>query len=243
MSLDLRAAAHAALGDPRRLRIVDHLALGDRIFAELGDLVDMDGNLLAHHLDVLEEAGLIRRRVSEGDHRRRYVSLRREGIPPGIHPRPTSPREVVFICTHNSARSQFAAALWEQRTSRAAKSAGSRPADRVHPKAIQVAAEFGIDISTARPGGYDRITGLPDLVISVCDRALEGGIPSGRAHLHWSIPDPVLVGTLTAFRSSFSEIAERVGHLASHAGPPNGRSGDSKASSMRKRSGTSPWTC
>lgn len=217
MDLDARAAAHGALGDPRRLRIVDHLALGDRTFAELGDLVEMDGNLLAHHLDVLEGSGLIRRRVSEGDHRRRYVSLRWEGIPPGISAPSPLPRDVAFVCTHNSARSQFAAALWEQRTTRPAQSAGSHPAARVHPKAIRVAAEFGVDISQGRPGGYDRITGIPELVISVCDRALEGGVPSARAHVHWSIPDPVPVGTLDAFRSSFVEIAERVGHLANLA--------------------------
>ena len=49
-------------------------------FAELSDLVGMRGNLLAHHLDVLEDAGLIEGRPSEGDHRRRYVSLRWEGL-------------------------------------------------------------------------------------------------------------------------------------------------------------------
>jgi protein-tyrosine-phosphatase len=142
------------------------------------------------------------------------VSLKWNGIPPRIEAFLSPGHDLAFICTHNSARSQFAAALWEQSTSRATQSAGSRPADRVHPKAIRVAAEFGVDISSASPGGYERIRGLPDLVVSVCDRALEGGIPAGRAHVHWSVPDPVAVGTLDAFRSSFAEIAERVGHLA-----------------------------
>jgi protein-tyrosine-phosphatase len=214
MNLDRRAAAHAALGDERRLHIVDTLSLGDRTFAELADLVGVEGNLLAHHLEVLENAQLIQRRVSDGDQRRRYVSLMWEGIPPGIGGWLSLPDDLAFICTHNSARSQFAAALWEQRTSRAAQSAGSLPADRVHPKAVRVAAEFGVDLSSAHPGGYERIRGLPDLIVSVCDRALEGGVPAGRSHLHWSIPDPVAVGTLDAFRSSFSEIAARVGHLA-----------------------------
>lgn len=217
MNRETRAAAHAALGDSRRLHIVDLLVFGDRTFAELAELVGMEGNLLAHHLDVLEEAGLIRRRVSEGDHRRRYVSLRWGQIPPAVLAPLPPIRDLAFICTHNSARSQFAAALWEQRTDLWAQSAGSHPAREVHPKAVRVAAEFGVDLSSARPGGYERITGVPDLLISVCDRALEGGIPAGRVHIHWSIPDPVPVGTLDAFRSSFSEIAERVGRLADRA--------------------------
>lgn len=214
MDLDSRAAAHSALGDTRRLQIADLLALGDRTVAELAELVDLKGNLLAHHLDVLEEARLIRRIVSEGDRRRRYVALRWDGIPPGLHASRTAIRDVAFVCTHNSARSQFAAALWEQRTTREAQSAGSNPAAQIHPKAIQAAAEFGVDISSAQPGGYERVTTTPDLIISVCDRAFEGGLPSGRDHLHWSIPDPVPAGTLDAFRSSFADIAERVAHLA-----------------------------
>jgi SAM-dependent methyltransferase/MFS family permease len=66
----------------------------------------------------------------------------------------------------------------------------------VHPKAVRVAAEFDVDLSSARPGGYERIRGLPDLIVSVCDRVLEGGVPAGRSHVHWSILDPVAVGTL-----------------------------------------------
>ncbi|HEX6302141.1 MAG TPA: MarR family transcriptional regulator [Acidimicrobiia bacterium] len=214
MDFTERVSAHAALGDPRRLRVADHLALGDHTVAELAELTGMSGNLLAHHLDVLETAGLIERRTSEGDHRRRYVSLRWDRLPSGLQAPEWVTGGLLFVCTHNSARSQFAAALWKERTGRAAESAGSHPSAEVHPKAVEVAAEFGIDISAAEPSCYEQLRMRPDLVVSVCDRAREGGAPTGRRHLHWSVPDPVEVGTLGAFRTAFSEIVERVEHLA-----------------------------
>lgn len=213
MSLEKRAEAHAALGDARRLAIVDHLAVGDRIVAELAEVSDLRGNLLAHHLDVLESAGLIERRVSEGDHRRRYVSLRWDRLPPRFGPARPTPRDVVFVCTRNSARSQFAAALWEGATGNPGRSAGSDPAPEVSPQAVRVASEFGVDLSSAVPKGYDSIGREPDLIVSVCDLAFEGGMPASKTRAHWSIPDPVLVGTLGAFRSAFGEIADRIGHL------------------------------
>lgn len=214
MTLESRAAAHAALGDTRRLAIVDHLSWSDRTVAELADVSGMKGNLLAHHLDVLESGGLIERRVSEGDHRKRYVTLRWDRLPAGLHHPVTGLRSVAFVCTHNSARSQFAAALWKQTTGMDASSAGSQPATNVHPKAVRVASEFAVDISDSQPVGYEALPESPDVVVSVCDRAFEAGIPPGRAHVHWSVPDPVPAGTLGSFRSAFAEIARRVGHLA-----------------------------
>jgi ArsR family transcriptional regulator, arsenate/arsenite/antimonite-responsive transcriptional repressor / arsenate reductase (thioredoxin) len=214
MDLAVRAAAHAALGDARRLAIVDRLTTGDLTVAELAGLVEMTGNLLAHHLDVLEEAGVIERRVSEGDHRRRYVSLRWKGLPrsPGFDH--ASRSSVAFVCTHNSARSQFAAALWESTTGRPSASAGRDPADRVHPTALRVASEFGIDLISAQPAGYDSLPPRIDLVVSVCDRARESGLPPADDHLHWSVPDPVTTGTVTSFRAAFTDIARRVERLA-----------------------------
>lgn len=216
MDLERRAERHAALSDSRRLRIVDGLALGDRTVAELAELAGLPGNLLAHHLDVLETSGLIERRVSEGDRRRRYVSLRWDQLPPGVDVVVNGGR-VVFVCSHNSARSQFAAAMWRQATGAEVASAGTHPAEQVHPHAIRVAAEFGIDLSSATPGGYDTIPWDPTLVISVCDRAHEGQLPEGKAKLHWSIPDPVAAGTIGSFRSAFTEIARRVDHLTGNS--------------------------
>ena len=214
MDLDKRAEIHAALGNPERLRIVDDLTLGDRSVSELADLVRMPGNLLAHHLEVLERAGLIRRHVSEGDRRRRYVSLEQATLATLIVKGATPIRNVVFVCTNNSARSQFAAALWHQHTDRPAQSVGSEPAKRVHPLAIRVAAEFEVDLSRATPAGYESLSGNLDLIVSVCDRAREAALPRARRHLHWSVPDPVTQGTLATFRSAFADINHRVRLLA-----------------------------
>lgn len=220
MELAERARVHAALGDPARLRIVDALVLSDRTFQQLADAAGLRGNAAAHHLDVLEIAGLIERSVSEGDHRRRYVRLRRdtlEELGPPI-PHQPQPGVVLFVCTHNSARSQFAAALWKARTGGNAQSAGTMPADLVHPRAVRAASSLGIDLTGAVPHGYDAITAEPDLVVSVCDRAREAGIPFEAPSLHWSVPDPVLVGTMGAFRSAFADVSKRVEGLAASLG-------------------------
>lgn len=216
MRLDDRARVHAALGDPSRLRLVDALALGDRTFRELAEVAGLPGNLAAHHLDVLEAAGLIARRVSEGDHRRRYVRLRRDQLDAlAVTVAPAlAPTRVLFVCTHNSARSQFAAALWQQRTSLPVESAGTEPAAAVHPGAVRAAAELGLDLAGAVPRGYDAVAAPPDLVVSVCDRARETGIPFDAPMLHWSIPDPVRAGTPDAFQVAFADIADRIERLA-----------------------------
>lgn len=215
-TVEARARIHAALAAPARLAIVDAVAVGDRTVGELGDLTGLPSNLLAHHLDVLDEAGLIVRRRSEGDHRRRYVA-----VPPSAgRYLVTSPLvgTPLFVCTHNSARSPFAAALWSARTGIRTSSAGTQPAARVHPTAVSVAAELGVDIERAVPTGYADLTQIPDVVVSVCDRAGEAPPPTpGVDRIHWSVPDPVAVGSPEAFRSAFVEISERIDRLAGAA--------------------------
>src|SRR5918996_3720375 len=75
MSLAERTAIHGALGDPHRLEIVDELAMSDRSPSELGASLGIGSNLLAHHLRVLEEVGVVERLASAGDAPRRYVLL------------------------------------------------------------------------------------------------------------------------------------------------------------------------
>jgi protein-tyrosine-phosphatase len=123
------------------------------------------------------------------------------------------PGSVAFICSHNSARSQYAAAYWRSRTSQQAQSAGSEPAQAVHPTAIKVAFERGLDLSNATPQGYDSMKTRPELLITVCDRAREKELPQARRHAHWSIPDPVADGRVGAFRSAFDVIEQRVDAL------------------------------
>src|SRR3954469_3453728 len=74
-SLHVRARIHAALGDPARLAIVDALTLGDASPGEIGHPLGLPTNLVAHHVKVLQDAGLIARTRSEGDRRRTYLRL------------------------------------------------------------------------------------------------------------------------------------------------------------------------
>ena len=214
MNLAVRVRVHAALADPHRLATVDALALGDRTPHELGALVDAPTNLLAHHLTVLEEAGLTERRVSAGDRRRRYVVLLPDRLPE-LLPIPVMPTGMVlFVCTNNSARSQFAAALWRRLSEGAADSAGQDPAPRVHPRAVRAARRMGITLGAEAPKDYAAVAEPPALVVSVCDRAWEAGIPFDAPTLHWSVPDPVADGRADAFASAFAEISHRVERLA-----------------------------
>jgi protein-tyrosine-phosphatase len=214
MGLASRARIHAALGDEVRLALVDALADGDLSVQEVGALVDLPGNLLAHHLNVLEGVGLIERRVSEGDRRRRYVTLRRQVLEGLLPYESVAPGSVLFVCSRNSARSQYAAARWRQRTGLRAESAGSDPAATVDPTAVRLASEVGLDLSGGIPRGYERVEATPDLLVTVCDRARETEMPRAGRHLHWSVPDPVRAGRVEAFRAAFSEIDIRIDHLA-----------------------------
>ncbi|MFZ9817260.1 MAG: ArsR/SmtB family transcription factor, partial [Ilumatobacteraceae bacterium] len=74
-SLQRRANVFAALGDPRRLEIAEELSRSDRTPGELIEKFELSSALLAHHLDVLEHAGLIERTNSHADGRKRLVRL------------------------------------------------------------------------------------------------------------------------------------------------------------------------
>ena len=212
-SLELRAARHAALADVARLRVVDALALGDLSPHELGERLGLASNLLAHHLKVLENAGLIERRRSEGDGRRSYVRPVAEAVPAGRQDAELLAPRVVFVCTANSARSQLAEHVWRAHTSIDVTSAGTLPADGVAPGAVAVAAAHGLDLSGARPRTLDDVACPADLRITVCDRARES---LASTDLHWSVPDPVRVGTLDAFEAAFDEISHRIDALLPH---------------------------
>ncbi|MFA9444297.1 helix-turn-helix domain-containing protein [Egicoccus sp. AB-alg6-2] len=213
--LAVRAAIHRALGDETRLRIVDALQLTDRAPKELGTIAGVSANLLAFHLNTLEQAGLVRRRPSQGDHRRRYVSLRYDRVAHLWPPPPldTGAERVLFVCTANAARSQLAAALWQARTGREAHSAGTTPAARVHRGAVAVARRNGLDLSGATPRPLDAVPPGTDLVVSVCDRAHERRVPFDAPVLHWSIPDPA-AGARADFQHAFDELRVRIDRLA-----------------------------
>lgn len=213
MDLERRAGIHAALGDAHRLAMVDALAHTDLTPGRLASIVGIGTNLAAHHLGILQDAGIVERTRSQGDRRRRYVTLRSAILDELGRFAPVPLTTVAFVCTHNSARSQFAAARWEQRTGRQAASAGTAPADRVHPGAVLAAARYGLDLSGRRPRDYGALPAV-ETVISVCDRALEHGLPPHQTHLHWSVPDPADSTDPAAFDAAFAEIDRRIARAA-----------------------------
>lgn len=207
---------HAALGDVTRLRVIDLLAVGDRSSSELQTLLGVPSNLLAHHIDVLEDAGLVCRRRSEGDRRRTYLSLgplgRASSIPGGTGPNLPPLRRVVFVCTANTARSHLAAALWRRASALDVTSAGTHPGERIHRGALAAARRHHLDLPEVPPRLLTDALADGDLVVTVCDRAHEeiGDL----AWAHWSIPDPVPVGTRSAFETAHDALAARVDLLA-----------------------------
>ncbi|HEX4811543.1 MAG TPA: MarR family transcriptional regulator [Nonomuraea sp.] len=217
-SLEARARVHAALGDPGRLSIVDRLLLGDASPGELGQILGLPTNLLAHHLKTLQEAGVIERHRSEGDRRRTYLRLIPQSLS-GLVPAAVrrAPR-IVFVCTHNSARSQLAAALWARTSAVPAASAGTAPAPHVHPRALALATRHDLDLDHATTSHVDQTLRPDDLVVAVCDTAHEQLADLER--LHWSIPDPVRAGSDEAFEHAYTDIADRVQRLAPAIHPP-----------------------
>jgi DNA-binding transcriptional ArsR family regulator len=191
-NLEQRARMHAALGEPVRLAIVDHLALGDTSPGELGTEFELATNLLAHHLKVLQEAGLIRRVRSEGDRRRSYVQLVLDdplatalASPVGTDVRRSTER-VVFVCTRN-------------------------PAARVHPRAVRVGRRHGLNLDAGATANIVDVAQPEDLLVAVCDNAHEELRQTG---LHWAVPDPVRVDTDQAFETAYEQITLRVERLA-----------------------------
>ncbi len=130
------------------------------------------------------------------------------------------PVRVLFLCTHNSARSHMAEGLLRARGGDAYEvfSAGTHPTE-VHWLAIRVMRELGIDLGKHWSKGIDAFADQPpmDLVITVCDQAAEACpvFPRARAQAHWGFPDPgQVVGTeevrLAAFRNIRDFIAVRI---------------------------------
>ena len=224
-NLARRAARHAALGDPARLAIAEASLCCDRSPVELGRLLGLGSNLLAHHLEVLEGVGLIERSRSAGDGRRRYVRLRREALE-DLTVGPSAPAlestgstgSTMFICTGNSARSQLAEALWRSITGAECCSAGTHPGPEVHPGALAAAQRAGLDLSAAEPRLL-RVSDIDaELVVTVCDRAHEE-LDAAPGWLHWSIPDPVADGSPEAFDTVVDELTERIESLLSTRRP------------------------
>ncbi len=136
------------------------------------------------------------------------------------------PTRVLVLCTGNSARSQMAEG-WLRHLGGSAfevASAGTHPAERVNPLAVQAMAEAGVDISGQQPKHLEQFLREPwDYVITVCDRANEECplFPGGKRRLHWSFEDPAAAAgsqeeRLRVFRRVRDEIRGRFADFAGH---------------------------
>jgi protein-tyrosine-phosphatase len=195
-------------------------------------------NLISYHLGQLRRASLVTARRSAADGRDTYytVDLARCGqllaaTGGALHPAlqlapPVLPAKgpartaagVLFLCTGNSSRSQMAEALLRHRAGDAVAvySAGSHPKP-VHPQAVAVMAEQGIDLTGHRSKHLSEFTGRQfDCVITLCDRVREvcPEFPGHPEPVHWSVPDPAgQPDGYAAFQRTANELADRIRFL------------------------------
>lgn len=120
-----------------------------------------------------------------------------------------APLSVLVLCAGNSARSQIAEALLQTRGAGrlVASSAGSHPAPRVNPYAVETLSARGIEWAGRTPQHIDAVAGRHhDLVITVCDNARDAcPVLPGAATAHWGLSDPADAATPEAARRAFSE--------------------------------------
>ena len=124
-------------------------------------------------------------------------------------------KRVLFLCTHNSARSQMAEGLLRHEAGERFEvfSAGTHPS-KVRPEAIAVMKEIGIDISGHRSKSVDEFAGPDlDMVITVCDNAKESCpvFPGPTERLHWPFEDPASVeGTEEQRQDAFRRVRDQI---------------------------------
>ena len=131
-----------------------------------------------------------------------------------------APLRVLFVCTRNSARSQIAEALLRHLCRGRAEvfSAGSKPAETIHPLVAEIVGEvIHADVTGAHPKPSSEFEGEPlDYVITLCDAAADQcpTFPGDPARIHWGFPDPAALGTpeeqRKAFRKTTTEILGRL---------------------------------
>ncbi len=232
-------------GHPLRWRLLRELARSDRRVNELTGLLGEPQNLVSYHLGKLRSGRLVSARRSSADGRDSYYTadlprlagllavtgrslhpgllLEEAGVPgvPGAAA-DAPPARLLFLCTGNSARSQMAQALAESRSDGRvqARSAGSRPRP-LHPNAVRVMREAGIDISSRRSRHLSVFAAESfDYVITLCDRVREvcPEFPGHPGYIHWSIPDPAASGgsdeqTYPVFRRVAADLETRIRYL------------------------------
>jgi ArsR family transcriptional regulator, arsenate/arsenite/antimonite-responsive transcriptional repressor / arsenate reductase (thioredoxin) len=230
----LRLVAH-----PLRWMLLGELARSDRQVRELTACLGERQSLVSYHLGRLRAGGLVRARRSSFDGRDAYytadlascadlLGAAGAALHPGLRlalagePATEASGRVLFLCTGNSARSPMAEALLRQRTRGMVEacSAGSRPTP-LHPNAVRVMRDYGIDLSGRRSQHFDELTGRRfDWVVTLCDRVREvcPEFPGPARAVHWSLPNPAEEGdcdgaTYPAFERTARELDTRIRFL------------------------------
>jgi thioredoxin type arsenate reductase len=226
-----------------RWQLLKALASSDFRVQELVQYLEQPQNLISYHLKQLRKQGIVQEHRSLADGREIYYSLdldqvkrlyqtSGEALHPalqladaGIAPRAKTvmrPIRVLFLCTHNSARSQMAEGILQKRGQDTVEafSAGTE-VTTVHPLAIQALGEINIDISKHRSKHLKEFLEGPfDYIITVCDLAREACpvFPGALNSIHWSLTDPASVEgseeeKLKAFRETASNLYKRIGYF------------------------------
>lgn len=231
-------------GHPLRWLLLTELAQSDRRVRELVRLTGARQNLVSYHLRRLRASALVNVRRSSASGRdvyyaanlERFAALLREtgqALHPGLQLVMRSAAfetdsdsagraarvRVLFLCTGNSARSQMAEAMMRGLANQTVQvaSAGSHP-KQIHPNAVRVMSERGIDLSGHRAKHLNEFLGSRfDYVITLCDRVREvcPEFPGHPRTIHWSIPDPSRspgndTDTYSAFEAVAEELATRI---------------------------------
>jgi protein-tyrosine-phosphatase/DNA-binding transcriptional ArsR family regulator len=230
-------------GHPVRWRLLRELARSDRRVGELTGLLGQPQNLLSYHLGRLRAVGLVSARRSSADGRDffytaevgRFADLlvtTGRSLHPGLRLDPAAPvldgpspgaplARLLFLCTGNSARSQMAEAMAEERSDHRVRacSAGSHPKP-LHLNAVRVMAERGIDLGARKPKHLSVFAAERfDYVITLCDKVREvcPEFPGHPGYIHWSIPDPAAGDgaddAYPSFRQVAADLDTRIGYL------------------------------
>jgi protein-tyrosine-phosphatase len=199
------------LAHPLRWQLIAALAKSDFNVQELQARIKQQQNLVSYHLRRLKKEKLVQETQSIADSRETYYSLNLgrlqallfslgDSLHPALSARqakdgsPTRRARVLFLCTHNSARSQIAEGLLRANGGDWVEvfSAGTEPG-RIHPLAIQAMDQLKINIRGQRSKSVEEYLDQSfDYVITVCDRAKESCpiFPGAPEQIHWSFPDP-----------------------------------------------------
>lgn len=224
-----------------RWKLLQLLAHSDYRVQDLVGRLQLPQNLVSYHLKQLRQGKLVTERRSSADERSIFYHLDVEHFQSlylaageTLHPVVTAamvphlqdestmqvPCRVLFLCTENSARSQMAEALLRHLSHGAVEafSAGSKPAEHIHPLARRCMEEHGIDMSHAVPKHFEVFESQQfDAIVTVCDRVMEScpTFPGDPERVHWSFLDPATVeGTeaeqLWAFEQTSLQLATRL---------------------------------